>query len=93
MASATLFMTATVLDTDASSLIDFSLVVMTYFCKSMVGKDRIQSNLRTLYEHKSRVLTIANWDATETRFKITEEEALQVLKRHGSDTPKKFRNL
>lgn len=57
----------------------------------MVGKDRIQSNLRTLYEHISRVLTIANWDAIEACFKITEEEAFQVLKRHGSDTlPKSF---
>lgn len=65
---------------------------MTYFRKNMVGKDRIQSNLRTLYEHISRVLTIANWDAIEARFKITEEEALQILKRHGSDTlPKSFK--
>lgn len=74
-----------VLDTETPSLVDFSLSMMTFFCLNLVGEKWVQSNLKSLYEHMARVMGSSNWDATESRPKLTEEEAIEVLKRHESD--------
>lgn len=82
-----------VLDTDTPSLVDFSLAMMTFFCKNVVGEDWIQSNLKRLYEHLNRITAVSSDGTVEegARPKITEEEALEILKRYGSDAlPKNF---
>lgn len=74
-----------VLDTEVPSLVDFSLSMMTFFCLNLTGEEWIQTNCKTLFDHMSRVMGASNWDATESRPKLTEEEAIEVLKRHASD--------
>lgn len=80
-----------VLDTDTPSLVDFSLAMMTLFCKNVVGKDWVQSNLNGLYGHMHRVMGVSSGTMEEARPEITEIEALEILRRHKSDTlPKGF---
>lgn len=74
-----------VLDTETPSLVDFSLSMLTFFCLNLAGEKWVQTNLKTLYDHMARVMGTSNWDATETRPKLTEQEAIEVLKRHASD--------
>ncbi|KAK4514195.1 Homeodomain-like protein [Mucor velutinosus] len=75
-----------VLDTETPSLVDFSLSMLTFFCLNLVGEKWVQTNLKSIYEHMARVMSTSSWDATESRLKLTEEEAVEVLKRHESDT-------
>ncbi|KAK4513154.1 uncharacterized protein ATC70_012949 [Mucor velutinosus] len=80
-----------VLDTDTPSLVDFSLAMMTFFCKNVAGEDWIQSKLKRLYEHMNRIMSVFTDTMQEARPQITEMEALEILKRHESDTlPRDF---
>lgn len=74
-----------VLDTEEPSLVDFTLSMMTFFCLNLTSEEWVQTNLKTLFDHMSRVMGASNWDATESCPKLTEEEAVEVLKRHESD--------
>lgn len=71
-----------VLDTETPSLADFSLAMVTFFLLNLIGEKWVQENLKTEFEHMQKTLGAVNWDRTESMPKITEEEAIEVLKRH-----------
>ncbi|GAN09557.1 glutathione S-transferase [Mucor ambiguus] len=82
---------AWVLDTNTPSLVDFSLAMMVFFCKNVVGEDWVQSNLKRLHEHMNRIMSVSSDIMEETRSKITELEAIDILKHHESDAlPRDF---
>lgn len=71
-----------VLETEAPGLVDFSLAMCTFFTLQLIGEKWVSEHLKTLFEHMQRTLGAADWERTEKLPKITEEEAIAVLKRY-----------
>ncbi|KAI8061535.1 uncharacterized protein B0P05DRAFT_497600 [Gilbertella persicaria] len=74
-----------ILETEAPSLIDFNAAMMTFFTVNLVGEKWVQANLKIMFEHMSKLMGVADWEGTAKRPVLTEEEAIEVLKRHASD--------
>lgn len=74
-----------VLNTETPSLADFSLAMVSFFLLNLVGEKWVQTNLKSEFEHMQKTLGAVNWDRTESMPKITEEEAIEVLKRHQGE--------
>lgn len=70
------------LDTETPSLADISLAMCTFFTLNLTGEKFVQTNFKSLFSHMQKLLGTVNWDRTETMPVISEEEAIEVLKRH-----------
>ncbi|KAI7887865.1 thioredoxin-like protein [Mucor mucedo] len=70
------------LDTETPSLADISLAMSTFFTLNLAGEKFVQTNFKSLFNHMQKLLGTVSWDRTETMSVISEEEAIEVLKRH-----------
>ncbi|KAI9263535.1 hypothetical protein EDC94DRAFT_640466 [Helicostylum pulchrum] len=70
------------LDTESPSLADFSLAMTTFFCLNLIGEKWVQANLKAAFGHMQKVLGASDWERTDTMPEMTEEEAIDVLKRY-----------
>jgi hypothetical protein len=74
-----------ILETETPSSIDFSIAMITWFLINMISEQWVQDHLGTFFKHMARTLEAANWERTSTRPTMTENEAIEVLKRHSTD--------
>ncbi|KAI8361757.1 hypothetical protein BD560DRAFT_355901 [Blakeslea trispora] len=81
------------LDTESPSSVDFSSSMLLFFLINLLGsEDWVKTNLKVMYEHMSRLMALANWDQTEKRPTLTEDEAIEGLKRYAStEVPEEFK--
>lgn len=80
------------LDTTSISLGDLSLAMANFFCLSLMGEKWVQTNLKITFEHMQKVLKVSDWERTETIPDMTEEEAIDILKRYqGSEVRQDFK--
>lgn len=69
-------------DTESPSLADFSLAMSTFFTLNLAGEKFVQTNLKSLFNHMQKLLGTVNWDRTGEMPVISEEDAIEVLKRY-----------
>lgn len=80
------------LDTESPSLADFSLAMTTFFSLNLMGEKWVQTHLKVAFGHMQKVMGTADWDRTETMPTMTDEEAIEVLKRYQeSEVPEEFK--
>lgn len=80
------------LDTETPSLADFSLAMSTFFTLNLAGEKFVQTNFKSLFNHMQKMLGTVSWDRTETMPVISEEEAIEVLKRYqGTEIDAEFK--
>ncbi|OBZ91075.1 hypothetical protein A0J61_00874 [Choanephora cucurbitarum] len=80
------------LDTELPSSVDFSSAMMVFFLVNLIGEEWVKNNLKVMFEHMNKVLAISNWDQIEKRPSLTEDEAIEGLKRYATaEVPEEFK--
>lgn len=72
-----------VFDTNTLSLVDITVAMLVFFSINMAGEGWVKANIPTLHSFMERVLKALQWENTVPN--LTEEEAVEVLKRYNPD--------